>query len=242
MVEEQALREINRRLAASSLRLALVNLDDCELVEKNARYMTAQQFRRLVENIKRDGALTSVPFAMRRGEKYLILSGNHRVRAAREAGLKEIVILYTDKQLSRQEQVAVQLSHNAIVGQDDLAVLRELYDEITDVALKAYSGLDDEALGRMEPPKLEPLSEADLEYRVVSIVFLPEEIERAEALFDRALERAGGSRVWLARRADYERFLDAVTAAKDARRIKNTATAFMLVLDLAERHLEELAG
>jgi len=47
--------------------------------------------------------------------------------------------------------VAIHLSHNAIAGQDDLAILRELFDEINDVALKEYSGLDDVVLGKLNP-------------------------------------------------------------------------------------------
>jgi ParB-like chromosome segregation protein Spo0J len=48
--------------------------------------MKAPQFKRLVENIRRDGVLTQLPLVYR-GR---ILSGNHRVRAAIEAGLTEI--------------------------------------------------------------------------------------------------------------------------------------------------------
>ena len=54
-----------------------------------------------------------------------------------------------------------------------------MYDEINDVALKEYSGLDDVVLGRMNPPQLDPLSETALEYRVVTIAFLPPEVDRA---------------------------------------------------------------
>ncbi|MBE3123233.1 MAG: ParB N-terminal domain-containing protein [Acidobacteria bacterium] len=250
MVENAALSEVNEKLSASSLRMAVVPIAQCDLLEKNARFMPAEQYRRLVENIKRDGALTSVPFAIRHpatpgsavasGDRYRILSGNHRVQAAKDAGLTEIMVLYTDQELTRQQQVAIQLSHNAIAGQDDLAILRELYDEINDVVLKEYSGLDDVTLGRMEPPNLDPLSEKGLEYRIVSIAFLPDEAERAEALFAKVLEQALGDRTWVNRRADYDRMLDLLTVAKTQAGVKNTATAFGLLLDLAENHLDEI--
>jgi len=235
-----SLAVVNEKLAASSLRIAVVPIALCDLLEKNARFMRIEQYRRLVDNIKRDGCLTSVPFAVRHGERYVILSGNHRVKAARDAGLTDVLLLYTDRELSHAQQVAIQLAHNAIVGQDDLAILRELYDEINDVALKEYSGLDDVLLGRMEPPSLDPLSEKGLEYRVVSIAFLPDEVERAETLFTRALEQASGDATWVNRYGDYDRFLDALTAAKSAAGVKNTATAFGLLLDLAEKHLDEI--
>jgi hypothetical protein len=257
MVETESLAKINAKLDRSSIRIATVPIGQCELLEKNARFMPAQQYRRLVENIRSDGALTSVPFAIRHpatpgsapsggpkgvasGDRYTILSGNHRVQAAKDAGLTEIMVLYTDQELTRQQQVAIQLSHNAIVGQDDLAILRDLYDEINDVVLKEYSGLDDVVLGRMEPPSLDPLSESALEYRVVSIAFLPHEAARAEALFAKVVEQASGDAIWVNRFAEYDRMLDLLTAAKEKAGVKNTATALGLLLDVAEKHLDEI--
>lgn len=241
MVETEALGRVNEKLAATSLRIELIPIDLCDLLEKNARFMRVEQFRRLVENIKRDGCLTSIPFAVRQDSgRYLILSGNHRVQAAKEAGLTSIPILYTTQALSQQERVAIQLSHNAIAGQDDLAILRDLYDEIADVALKAYSGLDDAILGQAEPPGLDPLSESHLEYRIVSIAFLPHEVARAEALFAKVLEKAEGEVTWVNRIADYDRMLDDLTSAKARAGVKNTATAFGLLLDIVERHLDEI--
>jgi hypothetical protein len=239
------LDRVNEKLAASSLRIAVVPISQCDLLEKNARFMRVEQYKRLVENIRRDGCLTSVPFAIRHaqpggGDRYTILSGNHRVKAAKDAGLAEVMVLYSDRDLSHAQQVAIQLSHNAIAGQDDLAILRELYDEINDVALKEYSGLDDVVLGRMEPPELDPLSEKGLEYRIVSIAFLPEEVERADKLFAKIMEQATGDRTWINRRADYDRMLDALTVAKEAAGVKNTATAFGLLLDLVENHFDEI--
>jgi len=240
MVENATLESVNEKLSPTSVRMAVVPISQCDFLEKNARFMRAEQYRLLVDNIRRDGCLTSVPFAIRSGDRYKILSGNHRVKAAQDAGLAEIPILYTDQDLSHQKQVAIQLSHNAIAGQDDLAILRELYDEIADVTLKAYSGIDDVVLGRMDPPDLDPLSEKGLEYRIVSIAFLPEEVERAEAVFAKVLEQATGDVTWVNRRAEYDRFLDALTIAKAQAGIKNTATAFGLLLDLAEKHLDEV--
>ena len=242
MVENESLGKVNDQLASTPVRIASVKIEQCDLLEKNARFMRAEQYQRLVSNVKRDGCLTSVPFAVKnagstgspQGERYLILSGNHRVQAAKDAGLSEILVLYSARELTPAQQRAIQLSHNAIAGQNDLAILRELYDEINDVALKEYSGLDDVLLGRMEPPNLDPLSEKGLEYRIVSIAFLPDEVERAQKLFAKVLEQATGDVTWINRYADYDRFLNALTAAKAAAGVKNTATAFGLLLDVVE--------
>jgi len=241
-VARQALAKVNRKLSKASLRIEIVPVEKCRLLEKNARYMKAEQYRQLVENIGRDGCLTSVPFGVKEGDGFLILSGNHRVQAARDAGLKEIPLLYTTAKLTRDQQLAIQLSHNAIVGEDDLAILRELYDEIGDLDYRQYSGLDDAALGAIQAPPLDPLSEQALEYRVVSVVFLPSEVERAEKVFDLVMRRADGAKVWVNRFADYDKWLDSITAAKESAGVKNTATAIGLLLDLAERHIAELPG
>ena len=105
---------VNEKLSASSLRIATVRIDQCDFLEKNARFMRVEQYKRLVENIRRDGCLTSVPFAIRhagstgspQGDRYTILSGNHRVKAAKDAGLSEVLVLYSDRELSHAQQVA----------------------------------------------------------------------------------------------------------------------------------------
>ena len=49
------------------------------------------------------------------------------------------------------------------------------------------------------------------------------------------MEQARGDVTWVNRFADYDRFLDALAAAKAAAGVKNTATAFGLLLDAVEK-------
>lgn len=121
---------------------------EIKLLEVNARYMKHEDFVQLTSNIRKDGALSSAPFLWKDPEdgKYLCLSGNHRVMAAIEAGLKEITCLATDDDLSEDQKIGIQLSHNALVGQDDMATLKLLYEKIGDTDIKKYSGLDDKTL------------------------------------------------------------------------------------------------
>lgn len=69
-----------------------VNPKSLKLLKVNARYMKQDEFNKLVANIKRDGCLTQLPFCCKDADenKWLVLSGNHRVKAAIEAGLEEI--------------------------------------------------------------------------------------------------------------------------------------------------------
>ena len=68
---------------------------EIKLLETNARYMKHEEFNRLVENIRRDGKLTSTPFLCKDDDdRWLCLSGNHRTRAAIEVGLPTITSCY----------------------------------------------------------------------------------------------------------------------------------------------------
>jgi len=250
LVEEQALPEtdqlierLNDVLAAQGMpfKVAIVDIDDLILLDKNARYMTHETFANLVENIKKDGGLTSTPFCLKEGSKYKVLSGNHRVKGQRAAGKKKIFILYTDKELSRQEQIAIQLSHNAITGQDDPVILKELWEEIEDVSLKYYSGLDDKVLDELKKVTLEPLSEVRLDFNTITFVMLPEEVERLDKVLQSALETIATRDIYLGRTKDYDRALDALAKTQSAFNIRNSATSLMLILDVFERNQVDLA-
>lgn len=235
------IERLNAALEGQPYKLAVVPITSLELLQKNARFMKNEQFRNLVDNIKRDGGLSSVPLCWKHADKYRVLSGNHRVMAAKEAGLGEVLVLYTDRPLTHQEQVAIQLSHNAIAGQDDPTLLKELWAEIEDVGLKYYSGLDDKTLGQLTKAALDALGEAKLDYRLISFMFLPSEEKRLMAAFQAALREASKT-VYLQRFKEADRTLDALAAAQSAYNVRNTATALMLVLDVFERHMTDLAA
>lgn len=125
-----------------------VDIVNIKLVDKNAHFMEQSTFRRLVENIKRDGQLSSVPFCVKHNDgKYTVISGNHRIQAAQMAGIVNTPVMVVDEDdITHDEMRAIQLSHNSIVGQDDAELLKELLDEITDVALKEYAHISNEVL------------------------------------------------------------------------------------------------
>lgn len=227
----------------TGLRPRLVRRDPAALTRlvQNARYMRQEEYQRLVANLRRDGALTSVPLVY--GGEYaegaeLILSGNHRCDAAADAGLAEIDVMLIDEPLSKDQLIALQLSHNAINGQDDPATLKALYEQIDEVDWRSYAGLDDKELALLDDVNLEGLSEANLDFQTVQVVFLPHERERArQALTD---ARTGADETWLAARADYEPALDALASTHAAHNVGNVATAFGLILDVVENHLADL--
>lgn len=214
------------------------------LLEVNARIMDRLEYNQLVENLKRDGALTSAPLIWRapgdveHDGSEEVLSGNHRVQAAIDAGLAEIPCLLLVQELSAQRRTAIQLSHNAIAGHDDPATLAQLYESLTDLDLREYTGLNDQELGLMAEVTVPGIGEAGLDFVMVNILFLPHEVDRALEAFNTAagLLRAADP-VWVARLDEHQQLLDSLQSAHAAWCVGNIATALGLVLRVFEEQL-----
>lgn len=214
-----------------------------KLLEENARYMRHEQFSTLVANIKRDGDLTQIPFVWFEedtGTRH-VLSGNHRVMAAMEAGLKEIRWLETADKLNKSQRLAIQLSHNAIAGEDDASILAKLYQEIDDLEMKHYSGLDDRSLELLREAQVDSLQEPKLEFQTLSYVFLPGDGDRVMEAFDAAAKYATkATETWLARYEDHFRLLQAVEESSSSYDVRNRSAALTYILDIYENHRDEL--
>lgn len=214
-----------------------VNLAELRLLEKNAHYMDPDEFARLVANIKADGVLTSLPVVYRG----TVLSGNHRTQAAIKAGLEESEVIEIVSELSEDEQLAIQLSHNSIKGKDDSNILRELYDSINSLDLKLYSGLTDDDF-KISDIDVQTLSFIQPSYEDMTIAFLPEE----KSLFIEAIEKIGKKAkdrlILTARMQDFDTVYRAVISTKSKLNIINTAEAFKTMAELALQRLEELDG
>lgn len=247
--ETQQLDELNADLgrAGQPFKIATVRLDEIDLLDRNARYMPPAMFAQLVDNIKGDGQLASVPFCHRDPQtgRYTVLSGNHRCQAAQIAGLEEVVVLYTDEELSQSRKVAIQLSHNALAGDDDAQLLWELYQSIDSVFDRAYAGLadNDAVFDRVrddsEPLDIPPVAPAALDLETITIMFAPWERERFDDVLD-AIQQSPAAGIYLADHADYEAFAHALGAVQGAHGVRSVPTAFALLVGLAERHLEDL--
>lgn len=213
---------------------------DVQLLEKNARYMTAAQIRQLTKNVEQDGCLTSVPLCWYENGQLVVGSGNHRVTAARKAGLKKIQVMVIKNELNEKQKVAIQLSHNAITGQDDPSLLFDLYDSL-DLEGKLYSGLTDDDFDNL--PKLDTtgLSVGGMKYQEILLTFLEDE----EAIFIDTLKRieksaAKGTLHFLNRNNDFDRFFDTLIKVKNSKNIHNTAFALNAMSELALERLQQL--
>jgi hypothetical protein len=215
-------------------RVVRLRLRDLKLLERNARFMQGVQYRQLVENLKLDGALTSTPLVY----QGTVLSGNHRVQAALEAGIEEADVIEVLTPIDEKRQVALQLSHNAIVGQDDPGALADLYRGL-DIEWKQYSGLTDAALNDVAELDVNALALGQPEYQELVLMFLPEE----QGAFLRALKSVEGKLkkgvpVFVGRYEDFDRFFEAVVAMKKVKGVHNSALAVRMIAELALAQLE----
>ena len=242
-IREAVTADSGDTLATEVVELRLRNLDTLgpEKGHPNARFMKPATFRRLVENIRRDGCLTSLPLvATIEGEAPLyVASGNHRVQAAIEAGLESSPCIRIKAPISRERFVAIQLAHNAIEGEDDPNVLKQLYDEL-DLEFKEYSGLTDEAFDADEMT-VTTLAGVSALYQDVTIAFIADDAEALKDFFARAeaLDKKQQP-IYTAERRDFDDFFDAVVRSKGARNAVNTAVAVRLLVDMANERLDQL--
>lgn len=212
-----------------------------KLLDVNARFMKADEFRKLVANVKRDGCLTQLPFCCYNDEGQLVvLSGNHRVQAAIEAGLREIQVQVTEEKLSKDKMIGIQLSHNAISGQDDLAILKQLYESIDDIEFKAYSALDDETLEMLDKVTTQSMSGEGLKYEMLNLLFLPSEMKEIGRCLKKCKSELKENKTLLARFEDYDKYLDTQVDVSKAAGIKNTAVVFMAMLEIVRNHIGDL--
>ena len=225
----------------SKFKIAEVQLSDIKLVKKNAHFMSNDTFNALVNNIRRDGQLSSVPFCVKHKDgTYTVVSGNHRTQAAKMAGLTSIHVMYIEEENTTNDWLlATQLSHNSIVGQDDAELLKQLLDEITDVALKEYAHISNEVLDSVK----------DINYtvempnnEVVPVILMFVDTQKVQ--FDRIMDVLENysekelSNLTLLDMETMKRLNDVSTKVSAKYKIKAQALSICKMLEIVDNYLE----
>ena len=210
--------------------------------------MTAAQQQRLTENIKADGVLTSLPLVWLMQVEdgtptatppvYEIVSGNHRVISAKEAGLLEIDVIVIVNWISPARRVQIQLAHNAVGGQDDLSILEQLYEGL-DLAGKQYSGLTDDAFASLRDISMSGFSVDGPEYQEVYLTFLPEDATQFENMVTRAA-KASKAIHHAAHIETFASLFDSIVRVKESQNIQNNAVAISTLAELAMERLDQI--
>lgn len=199
-----------------------VEVDGLREQDKNPQIMAPTMFGQLVANVNRRGLLESVPFcAIPAGEEAVqIVSGHKRVRAAREAGLKRIIVLVDKSGLSRGAVAAKVLAHNNIHGYSDLQVMAEVAAEIKDIEERLEAFLPPE-LDKLTVEPMAPLLSPVLvqDWKTVTLTFLPSQLEDFKELI---VAMAGvQDLVGVADRGVFEKFSEALSKFGRFREIKS---------------------
>jgi hypothetical protein len=237
-----AVEQDGKRLLAElgdGLGLYMVPLSVLREQDVNARIMDGGEYSQLVSNIRNTGALESVPFCATSPDNpsvVEIVSGHHRIRAAREAGLKSVPILLDSSGLSRSDIVAKQLAHNRLVGRDDPETLRLLFELLDSPELMLESGLANDLLDipavdldQLLAPRLE------MDWRVITFTFLPHQFDDMQKLLD----AIPSSDSVLAGEIDqFDAFMKATIKYARLKNIRNAGLAIAVLTSIALREIE----
>lgn len=235
---QEKLYEVNNLIAP--YKLAYVSpVNDCVPLEKNCHYMEKGTLDKLTANVAEDGFLSQLPFAMKRSDgKYLILSGNHRLKASIKASLEYILILYIDE-VDKDKQIAYQLSHNSLIGKDDAQMLKEIYEEMRSIEAREFSGLNGVQFIDASKIPTTSINDGDIELTEMKFLFTESRSNDVKGVLAE-LEKQKLSEDCSIVVGSYEEFIKVVKEVKKAHNIKSNTVAFARMIDICKVHLQEI--
>ena len=103
-----------------------VNIQEVRLNDTNPRYIKDHKFEKLVKSIKEFPQMLDLrPIVV--NQDMIVLGGNMRLRACREAGLTEVPIIYADN-LTEEQQKEFVIKDNSSFGEWDWDILANEWD------------------------------------------------------------------------------------------------------------------
>ena len=251
MMTDEALKKRNEELAAVSadlfgdtMCLMVVKPESLTLLKDNARFFKRETFRQLRDNIAADKRLSSVPLCYRYPDgKLEVLSGNHRVQASIEAGIPLIMVLVITEELEKSKRIAIQLSHNSLVGEDDQSILANLWAQIENTKDQLYSGLDSEVVRDLKDVELVNFTTPNIPAHMVTFMFTDGEKEQLSEILDLLAGAAKkSSLVCLFQGSQYEGFVQLVADMKDFENIRDSSLAMVRLLEICTEYLDARKG
>lgn len=221
----------------TGLFVALVPVNEFREQDINARIMDDSKFKRLVANIEKRGTLESLPYCTLTDRGIEIVSGHHRIKASRAAGIEKVPTLVDLSNLSRSQIAAKQIAHNALAGVDDENTLKEIAKLITDVDDMLESALDNDFFKEQET-KIEKLSTiaVDIDWKTVEFLFLNHQIEDLKKLVDTVTP---ADTVGVASIEQFKPFVDALEKVKKFNNVKAVGTAINMMIKAALESIGE---
>lgn len=219
---------------------AKVPIEDVVPAPMNANKMSEDEQNRLTKNIKLSGLSSVITCYKRKIDgKYEIISGHHRVKSCIKLGYKEIGVLYAEEEeLTKDEIIAIQTSHNSLHGTDDVSILKKLFEQIKSIEFKEFAYIDIDEIGKIDVNSAS--FSPEIEEYTVSLVLYKKDMQRLKDLLGIVDEvTAKSDLVVLADGEDLEEFtLEMLKKIKTKYDIRSTSIAFAKILELAESQLK----
>lgn len=234
------LEAISRDMFGAGMRLMVVDPKSLTLLKDNARFFKRETFRQLRDNIAADKRLSSTPLCYRYEDgKIEVLSGNHRVQASIEANIPYILALVITEELDKSKRIAIQLSHNALVGEDDQSILANLWAQIDLVQDKLYSGLDSEMLKELGDVELVNFSTPQVPAHMITFMFTDGEKSQLSEILELLADAAKkSSDVHVFAGSQYEEFTKLIGDVKNSEKIRDSSLAMTRLMEIVSEWLE----
>jgi ParB/RepB/Spo0J family partition protein len=113
--------------------LKFLGISDLLFLRKNPQYLTPKQMGSLKKSIEKDGFLAPILVRPIKGNKFEIISGNHRAMAAQELGLKEVPCVIAKMTDHQSRRIAINL--NTVHGDPPAELLAPFLAELDDITL-----------------------------------------------------------------------------------------------------------
>jgi len=208
----------------------------------NARVMTQDAFNQLSENIRRESRLESLPLCALIDDRLEIISGHHRLRAARKAGMSEVWVLVDVQGISRDRLHSKQLSHNSLQGLDDADLVSKIFNDIKDSEARIEAFIQMESFLPKVPLVLTTKDlEVEFQAKTLTVVFLPLQHKLLKEALD-LLKNVQVDEVFLATQDEYETLMASVDKASYTFNITSVPTILAKMADIVVTHCNQLQG
>lgn len=211
-----------------------VDIDELKEQDINARSMPKPMFDRLTATIKNDERLEALPFCALTENGLEIVSGHHRTRAYRAAGLRDLFAIVDVTGLSRDKIKAKQLAHNSIQGEDNEQIVQQIYQSIQDADVKLEAFIDHKLDVDVPKIKIDDII-VDIKYRTVLLTFLPSEQEFFEEIAKDI--NLTYDQIYLAELEKFEDFKKIINRVSEEYDIRSMATALNKMTEITAEYL-----
>ena len=216
------------------------NVDDTIEQDVNARTMKKEAMDRLIQTIKRDKRIESLPLCALTDRGLEIVSGHHRIRAMRAAGVTEGYCLVDVTGLPRSSIAAKQLALNSIQGYDDPQLLARIFESIGDVDARLEAFIDAKMI-EVHIPRIK-VDDVDLgmRFETVIIMFIPWErqyVKDALTAIEHELIGTQAHEAWLADLEFFDNFKKLGRQITKEYDIHSMSTALYKMAELARQQM-----